>query len=205
MAKWIPSPNFEPRQRQIDMIVIHYTEIGLSDALQRLCDPQVAVSSHYVITKMGELIAMVLEKDCAWHAGESIWQGLESMNHNSIGIELENSGQEVFPELQMAVLESLVKDLIVRYSIPPQRILGHADIAPWRKIDPGPLFDWPRLHALGLGLGMPIEIQRAYHLKDESSLQKTLKGIGYSIENPPVLDWLGILGLQVLHVNDTYK
>lgn len=200
MVRRISSPNYGLRQRQIDMVVIHYTEMDLPGAIQRLCDTKALVSAHYLITKTGERIHMVSDDYCAWHAGESVWQGLISLNHNSLGIELDNDGQESFPELQMLELEKLLAELINRHSIPSQRILGHADIAPWRKIDPGPQFDWARLHDKGWGLKPTSAIRNAYAQRDENALHAALSQLGYETDKGPVLGWWGLTGIQVLSV-----
>ncbi|MEI8295603.1 MAG: N-acetylmuramoyl-L-alanine amidase [Alphaproteobacteria bacterium] len=143
---WHPSPNYTERERAIDMIVIHYTEMeSAAAALARLCDPVTEVSAHYLIDEGGQITQMVADEHCAWHAGESFWEGQTSLNHNSIGIELDNKGNEPFTEAQMQSLEHLLAALIARHRIPPQRIVGHSDIAPGRKVDPGPFFDWGRL------------------------------------------------------------
>jgi N-acetylmuramoyl-L-alanine amidase len=149
---WHPSPNYQQRQRAIDMIVIHYTEMeSAAAALARLCDPVTKVSAHYLIDKEGIITQMVADEHCAWHAGESFWQGETGMNHNSIGIELDNKGNEPFAEAQMQVLEDLLAFLIAKHAIPPQRIVGHENIAPGRKVDPGPFFNWQRLRQRGWG------------------------------------------------------
>lgn len=156
--KCIPSPNFGARKGNAspDMIVIHYTAMESAQAaIARLCDPEPEVSAHYVIAEDGAITRLV-EEDCrAWHAGQSHWQGVNDINSCSIGIELANPGplEELppFPEPQMAALELLIADVQRRWSIPPERILGHEHVAPERKSDPGPKFDWARL-----GLTPPI-------------------------------------------------
>jgi N-acetylmuramoyl-L-alanine amidase len=149
---WHPSPNYEKRQRAIDMVVIHYTEMeSAAAALARLCDPMTKVSAHYLIDKAGVVTQLVADEHCAWHAGVSFWQGQTHLNHNSIGIELDNKGNEPFVEVQMQVLENLLAFLIEKHNVPPHRIVGHSDIAPGRKVDPGPFFDWQRLHQRGWG------------------------------------------------------
>jgi len=149
---WHPSPNYEERQRRIDMIVIHYTEMeSAAAAIARLCDPETKVSAHYLIDKAGALTQMVADEHCAWHAGVSFWEGETRLNHNSIGIELDNNGNEPYAEAQMQTLEGLLAFLIEKHNIPPQRIVGHENIAPGRKVDPGPFFDWERLRQRGWG------------------------------------------------------
>jgi N-acetylmuramoyl-L-alanine amidase len=154
-----PSPNHGPRRADavIDMIVLHYT--GMADAasaLARLCDAQAEVSAHYLIDEDGSVWTLVPEDRRAWHAGVSHWAGDPDINGRSIGIELVNPGHgpdyRAFPEPQMAALERLCHDILRRYPIPPWRVLGHSDVAPRRKRDPGELFDWRRLAAAGIGL-----------------------------------------------------
>jgi N-acetylmuramoyl-L-alanine amidase len=153
------SPNHGPRRigAVIDMIVLHYT--GMADAasaLDRLCDPRAEVSAHYLIGEDGFVWNLVPEGRRAWHAGVSSWAGDADVNGRSIGIELVNPGHgqdyRAFPEPQMAELERLCHDILRRHPIPAWRVLGHSDVAPGRKRDPGELFDWRRLAAAGIGL-----------------------------------------------------
>lgn len=155
----LPSPNFDrrPENTPIDMLVLHYT--GMPDAqsaLGRLTDPAAEVSAHYVIDEDGTCYALVGEMFRAWHAGRSSWRGNSAVNARSIGIELVNPGHEFgyrpFPEAQMESLIDLVRDILSRHPIPPRNVVGHADVAPRRKEDPGELFDWSRLAAAGIGL-----------------------------------------------------
>lgn len=145
--KHLPSPNYNtrPRDVEIDTIVIHYTGMKtLEDALCRLCDELAEVSCHYLISISGEVYRMVDEDKRAWHAGVSSWAGRENVNDFSIGIELENKGHEFgytpFPKAQMDALVALVNDIKTRHNI--KHIMGHSDIAPTRKKDPGEFFDW---------------------------------------------------------------
>lgn len=142
------SPNFGPRRNGLTphLIVLHYT--GMRDAeaaLDRLCDPDAQVSAHYVICPRGRLWQLVPEEARAWHAGAGCWAGLSDMNSRSIGIELVNTGAQPFPEPQMQVLERLMRDVMARHAIDPRDVIGHSDMAPERKEDPGPRFDWRRL------------------------------------------------------------
>lgn len=154
-----PSPNFNgrPEGAPIDMLVLHYTGMPeANDALDRLCDPAAEVSAHYLIDEDGAVHALVPEERRAWHAGVSFWRGVTDINGRSIGIELSNPGHDFgyrpFPEAQMAALTGLAKDILARHPIPARNVVGHSDIAPRRKIDPGELFDWRRLAAAGIGL-----------------------------------------------------
>jgi N-acetylmuramoyl-L-alanine amidase len=152
------SPNFGPRPAgvPIDMLVIHYTGMLTGEAaLTRLCDPAAKVGAHYVIDEDGTVHALIDEMMRAWHAGEAFWRGETDINGRSIGIELVNPGHDFgyrpFPEAQMAALIAVAREIVARHPIPPANVVGHSDVAPRRKIDPGELFDWPRLAAAGLG------------------------------------------------------
>ncbi len=143
-----PSPNFGPRRDSLlpDLIVIHYTAMQNAEAaLERLCDRRAEVSAHYLISRKGEIIQLVAEEQRAWHAGAGEWQGKGDVNSRSIGIELDNSGDHPFPEPQMEALEALLRGITARWDIAPEGVIGHSDLAPGRKIDPGPRFDWARL------------------------------------------------------------
>lgn len=143
-----PSPNFGPRRDGLtpSIVVLHYTAMQNAEAaIDRLCDPQSEVSAHYLICRTGAVTQLVAEEHRAWHAGEGEWRGQRDINSRSIGIELDNAGDHPFPEPQMAALEALLKDIRARWSIAPENIIGHSDMAPGRKSDPGPQFDWPRL------------------------------------------------------------
>lgn len=154
-----PSPNFNGRPEgvPVDVLVLHYTGMPeAEDALLRLCDPDAAVSAHYLIDEGGTVHALVPEDRRAWHAGISSWRGEADVNGRSVGIELANPGHDfgyrLFPEIQMAALIGLAKDILARHPIPARNVVGHSDIAPRRKIDPGELFDWRRLAVAGIGL-----------------------------------------------------
>ena len=143
------SPNFDkrPKGTKINSIVIHYTGMKTFDeAFERLCNKNSKVSSHYLIGRDGRIINLVDEKYRAWHAGISEWKGIDNLNNNSIGIELENPGHEFgyipFSKKQMDVLISLCKELKNKYDIKEDWVLGHSDISPGRKLDPGEKFNW---------------------------------------------------------------
>jgi len=149
----IPSPNCGPRRDGLipRFIVLHYTAMpGAQAAIERLCDPAAEVSAHYVICKSGRVTQLVGEGLRAWHAGAGEWEGLHDINSRSIGVELDNDGQGPFSEALMASLEALLAPMLAAWDIPPQNVIGHSDMAPGRKVDPGPWFDWPRLEAQGL-------------------------------------------------------
>ena len=158
-----PSPNHDSRGRDdrggapIDMLLLHYTGmISAEAALERLCDPAAKVSAHYAIDEDGTVYALVPEARRAWHAGVSYWAGATDINTRSIGIELVNPGHEfgyrAFPESQIAALMELSHAILARHPIPARRVLGHSDVAPARKDDPGELFPWARLAQAGIGL-----------------------------------------------------
>ncbi|MEM8792461.1 MAG: N-acetylmuramoyl-L-alanine amidase [Pseudomonadota bacterium] len=159
-----PSPNFGSRRgvNWPDMIVLHYTGMETAAAaLERLCDSEAEVSCHYLIDLDGARAKLVRPRHRAWHAGLSSWGGVQDVNSHSIGIELVNRGAgpdyAPFPEAQMAHLEALLAYLMLRFSIPPERVVGHACIAPGRKTDPGPKFDWRRLAARNLSVWLDPE------------------------------------------------
>jgi len=152
-----PSPNHGPRRAAVDMLIIHYTGmVSAEAALDRLCDPASEVSDHYLIAEDGTVWRLVPEDRRAWHAGRAFWAGETDINSRSIGIELANPGHEhgyrPFPDAQMIALERLCRGILSRFPIKSHRVLGHADVAPGRKRDPGELFDWQRLATAGIGL-----------------------------------------------------
>jgi N-acetylmuramoyl-L-alanine amidase len=146
-----------PADTAIDMLVIHYTGMeNAGAALARLRDPTVAVSAHYLIDEDGRIVPLVDERHRAWHAGVASWRGSSDINARSIGIELVNPGHEFgyrpFRKAQMAALVELAGDVLRRHPIPARNVVGHSDVAPSRKMDPGELFDWRRLAGAGVGL-----------------------------------------------------
>jgi N-acetylmuramoyl-L-alanine amidase len=166
-----PSPNFDARRGPPDMIVVHYTGMQTGpEALERLRDPEAKVSAHYLIEEDGRVFAVVPEERRAWHAGVAFWKGERDVNAVSIGIELVNPGHEwgyrAFPDDQVEALIGLMDAIRGRWDIPDGRILGHSDVAPERKTDPGELFPWKRLAQDGHGLwlepppapGAPLDV-----------------------------------------------
>lgn len=150
-----PSPNHDERRLGIGMVVLHYTGMATgAAAIARLADPAAQVSAHYVIAEDGTVLQMVDEMRRAWHAGRSWWRGIADVNSASIGIEIVNPGHEFgyvpFPPEQMASVMALVADIAARHAIRPANVVGHSDVAPARKQDPGELFDWPALALRGL-------------------------------------------------------
>ena len=153
---WHPSPNCGPRRDGLTprLIVLHYTAMqSAAAAIERLCDPQAEVSAHYVIATDGQITQLVADDQRAWHAGVGEWHGQDDINSRSIGIELDNAGDHPFPEPQMAALERLMGRLMQQWDIGPEGVIGHSDMAPGRKGDPGPHFDWARLARCGLAVG----------------------------------------------------
>ncbi len=149
------SPNFNARRNGVrpDMIVLHYTAMDSADAaLQRLCDPDSEVSAHYLIASDGRVWNLVDDTERAWHAGRGSWGGVDDINSRSIGIELDNTGTQPFSEPLMCALEELLRQLMTRWNIPPERVIAHSDMAPERKSDPGSRFDWRRLALQGLSI-----------------------------------------------------
>jgi N-acetylmuramoyl-L-alanine amidase len=147
-----PSPNFGPRRDGLrpSLIVLHYTALPDPEAaLALLCDPAAEVSAHYVLGADGTLWRLVPEEMRAWHAGAGAWGGAGDVNSRSIGIELDNDGASPFPEAQMVALEALLDDIMGRWAIPASGVIAHSDLAPDRKRDPGPRFDWRRLARSG--------------------------------------------------------
>lgn len=149
------SPNFGPRRNGVmpDLVVLHYTAMTDCTAAERvLCDPARAVSAHYLISTQGQIITLVDETMRAWHAGAGMWQGADDVNSRSIGIELDNTGKTPFAAPLMDALETLLHDILERWDIQPEGVIAHSDMAPGRKIDPGPRFDWRRLAVRGLSV-----------------------------------------------------
>ncbi len=153
-----PSPNWDNREGIVpELLVLHYTGMPTqAEALDRMCDPTSSVSAHYLVSQRGRIYQLVEEKHRAWHAGVSAWRGHRNINHRSIGIELTNPGHEHgyqrFPRAQIDALISLLQAILKRWPIPARNIVGHADIAPDRKEDPGEYFPWERLAKAGIGL-----------------------------------------------------
>lgn len=198
------SPNFGPRPQggAIDMVVIHYTGMpSTEEALARLCDGESKVSAHYLIDEDGTTYRLVPEDRRAWHAGESLWRGMRNINDVSVGIELANPGHEFgyrpYPKPQMAALIGLARELVARHSIAPERVLGHSDIAPGRKRDPGELFDWRGLARAGIGLWPDVapapddsDVLFAPGAEDPgvADIQRRLGAFGYQVAVTGALD-----------------
>ncbi|SCA57424.1 N-acetylmuramoyl-L-alanine amidase, family 2 [Candidatus Terasakiella magnetica] len=180
-----PSPNFDDRpiDLPIDMLILHYTGMKTgAKALERMCDPAAEVSAHYMVEEDGSIFQLVSEDKRAWHAGVAFWRGHTNINARSIGIEIVNPGHEwgyrPFPEAQIMAVITLCKSILSRHMIEPRNIIGHSDVAPTRKMDPGELFPWELLAHEGIGIG---------EFEGEAS-QETLAEFGYDIT-----DWQAAL------------
>jgi len=200
-----PSPNFDARRAPVSLLILHYTNMAsAAAAVARMCDPDSKVSAHYLIGEDGSITQMVDEGARAWHAGLAHWAGIDDVNSASIGIELDHPGHDAagqmvaFKEPQMQALISLAQDVMARHQIAPHAVLGHSDVAPARKIDPGEAFDWPRLATHGIGLWLDevkIEPVESLTLGAQgpaiAALQKTLSAFGYGVSQD------GIFGPQL--------
>lgn len=187
MITELASPNFDERPAGdgIDMLVLHYTGMETAAAaLARLTDPHARVSAHYLIDEDGSIVRLVDEQYRAWHAGVSFWRGATHINARSVGIELVNPGHEfgyrTFPRPQVDALVSLAGGILSRWPIPPRNVVGHADVAPQRKMDPGELFDWPLLARAGIGV-WPEEADAC--VLEEDAVRAMLAEIGYETAN----------------------
>lgn len=181
-----PSPNFDTRKggQRPRFVILHYT--GMPDAAsarQRLCDPASKVSAHYLVGREGQVWQLVAEESRAWHAGVGAWQGETDLNSAAIGIELVNRGHQwgyqTFPEPQIVTLLTLLSDIRQRQAIAAGNILGHSDVAPQRKEDPGEFFPWPRLAKDGFGLWPVAPAAAPTQPMDYREARATLRAIGY--------------------------
>lgn len=147
-----PSPNFGERKNGVkpSLIILHYTEMPAEASIARLCDPAAEVSAHYVVDEDGSILQLVAEDKRAWHAGVSRWGDITDVNSHSIGIEIVNLGYHPYPQAQIVAVKDLCRDIMARWNIKPENVLGHSDVAPDRKVDPGPHFPWDGLEAEGL-------------------------------------------------------
>jgi len=181
----VPSPNWNERRLPVNMIVLHYTGMrSAQEALERMCDPAAEVSAHYMIDEDGTVTRLVAEAHRAWHAGRSFWRGVTDVNSASVGIELVNPGHEFgyrpFSDAQMASLLPLLAAIIERHGIPLANVVGHSDIAPSRKQDPGELFDWEMLADYGLALARPrLKMRLVYD--EPGAFFLALERFGYDI------------------------
>jgi N-acetylmuramoyl-L-alanine amidase len=183
-----PSPNFDERLLPVNMVVLHYT--GMRDAasaIARLTDSEAKVSAHYLVAEDGQIIRMVDEQKRAWHAGKSYWRGVTDINSASVGIEIVNPGHEFgyrpFPVAQIDALIPLMQEVTMRHRITRGNVVGHSDIAPARKEDPGELFPWERLAKLRLALPSPTRNLMDPHWTDAGFLL-ALERFGYDVTDP---------------------
>lgn len=192
----LPSPNFGPRraidgQTRVRHLVVHYTGMtSCQIALDRLRDPEAEVSAHYVLDEDGAVYRLVAEDMRAWHAGKSFWHGAYDINNTSVGIEIVNPGHEygyrAFPDAQIAAFVALAGEIMRRHEIPACNVLGHSDVAPGRKTDPGELFPWQALAAHGIGLWPEETVTLPGHADMTGALRR-LSEIGYAVPMTPDL------------------
>ncbi|WFL78106.1 N-acetylmuramoyl-L-alanine amidase [Altererythrobacter arenosus] len=180
------SPNCNERSLPISMVVLHYTEMKpVETAIEKMCDPESKVSAHYCITEEGEVIRLVPEEKRAWHAGVSYWRGHKDVNSASIGIELDHPGHELgyreFSDAQFEALVPLLARMVEAHDIPRANVVGHSDVAPARKIDPGELFPWERLADYGLCLPIPKKLELGDPFDNDGSFYLALERFGYDI------------------------
>ena len=179
-----PSPNQDDRPpgTPIDTLLLHYTGMqSAGAAIDRLRDPAARVSSHFVVDEDGTVWRLVPDSRRAWHAGVSFWRGHAGLNDRSVGIEIVNPGHEwgyrPFPPAQMEAVVALCRDLLERHPIPAVNVVGHSDVAPDRKQDPGELFDWPHLARHGIGLWPQADADPL----PPHAVSAALRAIGYPI------------------------
>jgi N-acetylmuramoyl-L-alanine amidase len=182
----VPSPNWNERAESISMVVLHYTEMQSAEAaLERMCDPAAEVSAHYLIKEDGEVLRLVPEEKRAWHAGVSYWRGHTDVNGKSIGIELDHPGHALgyrdFSEAQFEALVPLLARIVRRYDIPRANVVGHSDVAPARKTDPGELFPWDRLAEYKLCLPRPEKLELGDPFDNDGAFYLALERFGYDI------------------------
>jgi len=176
-----PSPNYN--ERRPNYVILHYTSNDSPDpALRTLTSRFSGVSAHYLIGRDGKVYYLVDESQRAWHAGESYWGGNQDLNSSSIGIELDNTGDEPYTDTQIAQLLALLADLQARYAIPAANFIGHSDVAPRRKLDPGRYFPWRQLAAQGFGLWCDAPYAPAPEGADDAVL---LAAFGYDVKDLP--------------------
>lgn len=188
-----PSPNHDerPQGAPIDLLVLHYTGMKTgAEALARLCDPAAKVSAHYTIDRDGRIYRHVPEERRAWHAGVSYWAGERNVNARSIGIEIVNPGHEFgyvpFADPQIEALIDLSREIFARHPIAPARVVGHSDVAPARKEDPGELFPWKCLSEYGIGLWPDTRSLTCEGAVSAQDATASLARFGYGV--PPEAD-----------------
>lgn len=193
------SPNYNDRRHSLDMLVLHYTGMENGEkALKWLCMKESQVSSHYLVMEDGQIYQMVPETKRAWHAGVSSWERQEDLNSRSIGIEIVNAGHEFglpdYPQIQIQAVLKLSQDILSRWPVPPHRVVGHSDIAPSRKRDPGEKFPWKFFFENGVGLwAQEIEKSEVFLRIGErgnnvSQLKHRFKEFGYGVSDGDEFD-----------------
>ena len=181
----LPSPNWDERTLPVSMVVLHYTEMEREAALERLTDPEAKVSAHYFISEVGEVVRLVDEEKRAWHAGASYWRGHRDVNSASVGIELDHPGHGLgyreFANAQIEALLPLLNDIVRRHDIPRANVVGHSDVAPARKMDPGELFPWDRIAEYRLCLPRPAKLDLGDPFDNDGAFYLALERFGYDI------------------------
>ncbi|OGS57297.1 MAG: N-acetylmuramoyl-L-alanine amidase [Erythrobacter sp. RIFCSPHIGHO2_12_FULL_63_10] len=182
----VPSPNCDERSLPVTMVVLHYTEMADAEtALARLTDPEAKVSAHYLISEAGEVIRLVDEAKRAWHAGVSFWRGIRDVNSASIGIELDHPGHALgyreFSAAQFSALVPLLARIVEEHGIPRANVVGHSDVAPARKTDPGELFPWDRLAEYKLCLARPDKLEAGDPFDNDAAFYLALERFGYDV------------------------
>lgn len=209
-----PSPNHELRRSAVDLVVLHYTGMqNAAAALSRLTDPAPTagnypgpwqsestppdtpigrVSAHYVVDEAGQVYRLVDEERRAWHAGLSHWEGRKDTNDRSIGVEIVNGGHDFglpdFPDAQVESVIALLRDILSRRQLAPSRVVGHSDVAPGRKLDPGEKFPWRRLAAAGVSIWPELGGAKSLPASSILEVQRQLSGVGYGVHATGDLD-----------------
>ncbi|XBQ14942.1 MAG: N-acetylmuramoyl-L-alanine amidase [Oceanicaulis sp.] len=190
-----PSPNFNTRKAEVSLLVLHYTGMESAEAaLERLCDPDAQVSAHYLVDEDGSVVRLVEEDARAWHAGAGVWAGQTDVNSASIGVEIVNGGHcyglPDFPRRQIDAVIALCEAVMARWAIPAAGVIGHSDLAPERKLDPGERFPWARLADHGIGIWPdPVDVDHGLAFAPElnegqalAAVQSRLGEIGYGVK-----------------------
>jgi len=189
-----PSPNFNDRRAPVSLLVLHYTGMESAEAaITRLCDRQAAVSAHYVVCEDGRIVRLVAEDKRAWHAGAGAWGGVSDVNSASVGIEIVNGGHcyglPPYPGAQIEALIALCRDILDRWPITPGGVIGHSDLAPERKLDPGEHFPWRTLAEAGVGVWPEPDAKTPGQDApvDDAAVRRAhgmLAAIGYALDGP---------------------
>lgn len=209
------SPNFDERAvgAKVDIIVIHYTSMKSTEAvLEKFADPASKVSSHYLIDEKGNIFYLVDESKRAWHAGISSWMGKDDVNSRSIGIEISNRNGKPYTKEQLFSLTMLIKDIQERHDVLPENIVGHSDVAPNRKQDPGEHFPWEKMSRHDIGRWPQPTVKDAFNaaavLKSPKKLSALFKAAGYGVgafkNGEPTMEQL-ITAFQRRYEQDVFK